>query len=189
MTLTDRQAFAALMIGLGETYGEPVSDVRLELYFSALQDLDLEELRQAVITCVRFHKFFPRPVELREAVEGSLEDRADVAWLAVMRLVRRFGYYQPAPEDAWPDAAARRAALEMYGGWRGLCAGLPGEGPELLGAAKLFKASYRAYAGNERRLLLEAGDPDRPTSQLEAQGALRSLKQQLEARGLPSGKL
>lgn len=179
MTELDRGDFATLMLGIGETYGEPVSDARMEIYFAALEDLDLCAIRAAANIHVRLQKFFPRPAELREAVTGSAEDRADLAWPTVARIVRAFGYYNPPPDDAWHDEATRRAALELFGGWQALCSSLPAEGPEMLGVAKLFKATYRAYANEAQR-------GGRELTAGEARAALSNVKVNLQKRGLPT---
>jgi hypothetical protein len=187
MTDQDREAFATLMLGLGETYGEPVSAARMEIYFTALADLELDAVRAAVTAHVQGVKFFPRPAEIREAVAGSTDDRAALAWNAVLRLVRRIGYPgtdgRGAP-PAFPDRACERAALELFGGWRALCERLPGEGPELLGIAKNFKAAYAAYVRRDQRTL----DALPPTAD-EARAVLADVKTQLQKRGLPTGAL
>lgn len=187
MTDQDRPAFATLMLGLGETYGEPVSDARMEIYFAALADLELEAIRQAANAHVRASKFFPRPAELRDAVCGSVEDRAELAWMAMLRLVRRYGYMTVPPAEAWLDEATRVTAMGMYGGWRALCDRLPGEGPELLGAAKLFKASYAAC----HRQAQVGGylPPGREAGKLEAQQQRSTLRAALRQRGLSTGAL
>jgi hypothetical protein len=174
------------MLGLAEVFNESLSPARLGIYFAALADLDLDALRVGATTHARTQKFFPRPSELRDAVYGAVEDRADLAWNAVLRLVRRHGYYNPPPAAAWPDAAARRAALDLYGGWRGLCGSLPADGPELLGTAKVFKASYRAYDQRGQRQGLPPGETGRELSASEAMAALGGLRIALEARGLPA---
>lgn len=150
MTNTDREQFALLMLGLGETYGEAISDARMEIYFRALDDLALDDIRKAVNVHVRTQKFFPRPAEIREAIDGTLDDRAEMAWAHLLSEVRRKGYTM---QPEWPDDATRRAAMELFGGWSRLCACLPAGGPELLGYAKQFKASFRAYAARESRQL------------------------------------
>ena len=186
MTELDRAPFAELMIGVGEVYGEPVSDARMELYYRALEDLSLDEIRAAANAHVRGSRFFPKPAELREAIDGSAEDRAELAWTSVVALVRRYGYpgvdgRGTAPE--FPDEATRRAAMELYGGWRSLCENLPSTGPEMLGTAKLFKASFAAYA---RR---DAVAPMLPPSKDEARALLGNVKRELDKRALTTGKL
>jgi hypothetical protein len=154
MTEHDRGRFAELLLAIGETYSEPVSDARMEIYFRALSDLSLDDIRQAAHVHVKTQKFFPRPAELIEAVEGSVDDRAELAWMAVLERVRRYGFYY-AGEIAWPDVATKRAAMELYGGWKPLCERLPAGGPELLGVAKQFKATYRSYAARDVRQLVD----------------------------------
>lgn len=180
MTDRDRGRFATLMLGIGETYGEPVSDARMEIYYRALADLTFDEINVAVSAHVRTQKFFPRPAELREAVDGSVDDRAELAWSAVRREVRRVGYLGT-PE--FKDEATRRAAMELFGGWRALCDYLPAEGVGLVTAAKQFKASYAAYARRDLRASLAL------PANSETSAQLAGLKTALQTRGLPTGAL
>ena len=188
MTKQDREGFATLMLGIGETYGESVSDVRIEVYFAALADLDLADVRQAATVLVRTQKFFPRPSELREAVNGSQDDRAELAWMKLLVLVRRIGYVGTDGKGAAPDfdgdLALKRAALELYGGWQRLCASLPADGPELLGFAKQFKASYRAYDNWAQRQLLAEHD-GRESSTKETREVLAGIMARTKATHAP----
>jgi hypothetical protein len=177
VTSQDRRAFAELMVGIGEAYGESVSDARMEIYFAALADLPIEAIRTAATIHVRASKFFPRAAELREAIDGSSDDRADLAWVGLLQLIRRVGYMGT---PTWADPVAQRAAMELYGGWRALCEHLPGDGPELLGVAKLFKSTYASYA---RRAVREL--PALPSRE-EARGRLLHLREELTQRGLPA---
>lgn len=180
-----------LMLGLGETFGEPVSDARMEIYFAALADLDLDVVRVAVSSVVRGSTFFPRPAEIRNAAAGNVEDRAEVAWSAVVNLVRRVGY--PGVDGRgtappFPDEATKRAALELFGGWVALCEQLPGVGsPAFIGTAKQFRALYGAYA--RRDAALPPGETGHELTAGAACAALVDLKAQLQQRGLPTGAL
>lgn len=191
MTDHDRAEFATLMLGLGETYGEPVSDARMEIYFAALADLELDAVRAAATAAVRGSVFFPRPAEIRDLVAGKVEDRAELAWMAVVGLVRRYGYpgingRGAAPE--FPDDQTRRAAMELFGGWSALCSQLAAVGtPEFLGTAKQFKALYGA--ASRRDAALPPGETGRELTADEARAALHSVKVELQKRGLPTGAL
>lgn len=179
----DRPTFARALYALGETFNEPVSEIRAEAYFDALSDLPVEAVLAAARQAIRTARFFPRPVELREAVDGQVEDRAEAAWTAVLRLVRRYGWPgvdgRGAP-PAFPDFATERAALDLYGGWARLCEALPGEGPEMLGVRKAFVASFTAYARRGYRAEL-------PPSRAEARAVLENLTAELKRRSLPTG--
>lgn len=186
MTEMDRQPFGEMLFALGEAYGESISAARMEIYFRALDDLSLEEIRRAANVHARASKFFPKPVELREAIEGKAEDQAEIAWQAVQKLVKRYGYWHdidalPIP---WPNYQTKRAALELYGGWRALCENLPASGPEMLGTAKLFKATFTAFSRQDARESA-ALQP----SKAEARAKLVDLKAELDKRGLPTGAL
>lgn len=156
MTDTDRPAFARGLYALGETFNEPVSEMRAEAYFDALADLPIDAVLAAMRQAIQTGRFFPRPVEIREGIQGSTEDRAEMAWGATLSLVRRYGSWHCPQMCDWPDEATRRAAYELFGGWQRLCECLPGEGPGLHAAAKQFKATYRAYAARDQREALPA---------------------------------
>lgn len=173
MTENDRVAFAEFMLALGETYGEPVTEARMEIYFGALADLPLVDIRRAATIHVRTQKFFPRPAELRQAMTGSVEERADLAWVQLLQLVRRVGYL--GTPDFGDDIALKRAALELFGGWTALCSNLPAQGPELLGYAKQFKATYQAYDNREMRQALPPGETGRELSHAESVAALAAV--------------
>lgn len=140
---SDRLAFAELFMGLAEIYSEPVSAARIELSFQLLRDLPLAAVQRAALAHAQRSKFFPRPAELREAIEGTVEDRAEIAWNAVRAEIRRVGWLGT---PRWPDEATKRTALDVFGSWRGCCEQMPESGPEMLGLAKCFRQTYAAYA-------------------------------------------
>lgn len=149
MTEMDRDAFAQAMFTLGETFNEPISDVKVEAYFDALGEFDVTQVLPAMKATLRKSKFFPRPADLIEAIEGDRDEAADAAWGAVLREIRRVGYVgTPNLEER-----ALRAVCELWGSWRRLCETLPGEGPELVGWLKQFKAVYGSVTKRDQRAL------------------------------------
>ena len=139
MTNSDRPRLARFLAVLGETFGEPVSDLRAEAYFVALSDVTIEALEQSGKAALNL-RFFPRPADLRQLVEGSKEDAAELAWAAMLGEVRRVGYV------GTPDlpAATMETIRGLWGSWAHLCSTLPGEGPELLGWMKQWMGYYGA---------------------------------------------
>jgi hypothetical protein len=149
MTEIDREPFAAALFALGDTFNEPMTRVRAEGYFDALSDYTLPQVNAAVRLSLRRCKFFPKPAELRELIEGDAEAASDAAWGAVLREIRRVGYI------GTPDLEERtlRAIRELWGSWQRLCERLPAEGPELLGWIKQFKQVYGSVERTEHRAL------------------------------------
>ena len=141
----DRAAFAKAMVVLGETFNEPVSDGRIEAYFDALSDLDIEAVLVAVRVSLRTETFFPKPINLRNLVLGSASDRAELGWAELMDGVRRVGY---TGYPTFNDPAVMDTVKALWGTWGRLCETLPAEGPELIGWRKSFLA---AYGATERR--------------------------------------
>lgn len=146
MTDQDRPHFAEAMHAMAETFNEPMSDIRAEAYFDALRDLPMGRVNAAVRLALRTCRFFPKPVELRELVEGSADQRADFAWGEVLEQIRRVGYMG---SPTFTDPAISDTVCQVWGGWRRLCETLPGEGPELVGWMKQFKAAYKTVSARD----------------------------------------
>jgi hypothetical protein len=85
----DIEAFAGLMAILAELFGKDLNAQLVEIYFLALAQWPIEHIAAAVDEAVRTLKFFPKPAELIELMEGSPDDQAEHAfgqfWLAVIR--------------------------------------------------------------------------------------------------------
>lgn len=158
MTPDDRPLFAEALFAMAETFNEPMSKLRAEGYFDALSDLPLELVNAAVRLSLRQCKFFPKPIELRELVEGSPDGNADNAWAELIREVRRVGYIGT---PAFKDERTLRAINETWGSWKRLCETLPGEGPELIGWIKQFKAAFQSMEKRDVSKLL-TGDTAHP---------------------------
>lgn len=139
MTATDRPRLAQFLAVLGEAFNEPVSEIRAEAYLFALEDVSIETLEGIGKRALNL-RFFPRPADLRQLIEGTTEHESELAWLNVLKEVRRVGYTGvPALSPA-----SLETIRSLWGGWARLCQTLPGEGAELLGWAKQFRGSYGA---------------------------------------------
>lgn len=118
MTKHDLKAFEKIMASLNEIYGDPskpVSDLKMELYFSSLKDLTIEYLNRAVnILCnTKVIKTFPLPAEIREAALGNSEDQAEEAFEILIGTIKSVGPYRSVE---FQDGIIGRVVSEM-GGW------------------------------------------------------------------------
>jgi hypothetical protein len=109
MTARDGPTFATELTMLAEVFGERMSEARMNAYFAALEEFCIEDIQGACRRAIQTSRFFPRPAELIEALEGGLDDRAVYQWAQVM--LRAKG--QPHEMDAIAELA-----VEMMGGWR-----------------------------------------------------------------------
>jgi hypothetical protein len=154
MTDDDRPAFAEAMHLLAETFNEHVSEVRAEGYFDALRDWSIVDVNRAVRLALRACKFFPKPIELIELLNGTADMNADAAWGELIRAVRQFGY---ARMPTFTDERTMRAIRETWGSWSQLCETLPNEGGELVGWMKQFKSAFQSLERRDVGRRLEPG--------------------------------
>jgi hypothetical protein len=148
MNAEHRVPFAEAMGVLAETFNEPISATKVEAYFSALSDLPFDDVARAARKVLQEARFFPKPVELREAVRGSAAERADDRWGLVMEAVRRVGYNG---HPTFDDPLILQVVERLWGTWEALCRSLPAGGPELVGWIKQFKAVYVTLATREHQ--------------------------------------
>src|SRR5215510_6469474 len=172
-TTNQNRDFIQVLLAMGEMYETPVSTARGEMFLRAIEDLPFDAVKAAANSHARHSKFFPRPADLRELVEGNLDDRAEQAWNALLPLIHRVGY---TGTPTWTDPAMERAALSLFGSWRRLCEQLPAGGPELLGHAKNFRQAYLAYARTAAAAKPELQEPSREDAKALLQQRLRDIK-------------
>jgi hypothetical protein len=72
VTHPDRQNVARMLAAFSEVFGEPMTETRIEGYLAALADVPTEHLRLGMQQAMRACAFFPKPAELRRAVDTAL---------------------------------------------------------------------------------------------------------------------
>ena len=112
MTERDFEEFAKLLGAVAEVYNEPLSPVRIRLYFDALREYSLEEVRRAFKELVRTSDFFPRPAAVVRTIEGEGES-GQLIWLALLRMLEGHGYWDSVK---LPKEIAQLIRMR-FGGW------------------------------------------------------------------------
>mgnify|MGYP001561107232 CR=1 FL=1 len=137
----DVEAFVVEIGKTAELFAEKISEGRALLYFEALADLPLETVLAGLRAARRICTFFPKPVEIREAIEGSADDAAALAWALFDEATVDIGQYATAE---FADGAIGRTLLRMFGGWPEAVDGARlSSGPEWIARRKEFMALYR----------------------------------------------
>lgn len=91
----DKKHFGELMAMLGEVFQKEISKPLLRIYFLSLQDFNIREIEKAVSKIIGTRKItgtIPLPAEIREAACGSLDDRAQIAWTALLWAIEHVGH-------------------------------------------------------------------------------------------------
>ena len=181
----DSAAFAVALVAVAEVYAEALSQARIEAYFAALAPWDLASVLEALQRSVRACKFFPKPADLVELIEGDPKGRAELAWTRVVKATEHVGTYESVD---FRDPAIH-ATVTALGGWTECWRWERLNPRELDMKAQEFKRLYAA-------LRASGGDgPPRLTglSEVEQVRAGHVLPGQREAvvigpRGLPEAK-
>jgi hypothetical protein len=145
----------AAVNALAEFYGESLSDIRLELYVGALEDLTADQVEQAAKLAIKTSRFFPKPVELIELVKGSNSDIAEQAWQIAWNAYLRAGYWHSV---LFQDGAIARALMIVFGGWVQFSEASRQLSPEMMQAKrKEFLTTYRRESRKAKEPMRLAG--------------------------------
>jgi hypothetical protein len=118
VTPDDFPGFVLQMQRLNAAF-KPLSESAQKIYFQALGDLTIEEVRVAVGRAVSELRSRPVPAVLRDLVFGTPQQREALAWAAVKRLLE----WPPMLRDIHLrlcDAPLIVAAVMTMGGWEDL---------------------------------------------------------------------
>ncbi len=152
MAPTDRPAFAQAITALAASFRSESDEAMLEGYWWALDDLQIEDVRNAVRMAMRQCKFMPAAVELRDLAGGMTPaTRAMFAWSALEKTVSRHGAY----ETVNFDDVVINATIRNLGGWL-RCCDLPAEEFDKW-FRKDFERVYQAFL--QSGVSPEAGSP------------------------------
>jgi hypothetical protein len=116
--MQDKQRFLRNLCQLADVMREPeLSEARQMAYVQVFSKYDDEQLEQAMFKAMTTLKWFPKPAELIELLEGKREDAALVAWEKLQEAVRRAGRFQSVMFD---DPKIARV-VDAIGGWSHVC--------------------------------------------------------------------
>jgi hypothetical protein len=143
-------AFAGEMAALAETFGNQApSENKIEIYFRALSDLAIEQIREAVSNLLNRRTItstFPVPAEIREAIGIRVEDAALIALDKLEKAIERYGLYRTVKFD---DKIIHMVIRAM-GGWVKVCRNDSEEGEDWTWRRKEFLKLYQVFARNPR---------------------------------------
>jgi hypothetical protein len=142
MSPNERKQFSELLTDALAFWRRDVSPFTLSVWWQACEPFSLEQVSKALTAHAMDPdqgRFAPMPADIVRQLQGSVSDRALVAWGRVLDATQRVGAYQ----SVVFDDPAIHAAIEDIGGWVNVCR-LPYA--ELSHTERRFCESYRAYA-------------------------------------------
>ncbi len=88
MTSEDAFKFLAQLAVVAELFDAKMSEAKQQIYYESLLDIELDRLMEGMRECARYCKFMPKPIEIREAAEGSHQDNAEDQWNQFREAIR-----------------------------------------------------------------------------------------------------
>lgn len=120
MNNNDEQAFINQLMLLSEVFGKEVSKPLARIYFETLAEYSIDQVTHAANKHIKTGKFFPKPVELTDIINGgkpNTQDKALLAWVSIIDAVKRLGPYRTL---TLKDRLAMQI-VNHVGGYVGLC--------------------------------------------------------------------
>lgn len=141
MQKRDGKVFGDLLNACGEVYGQPVTDAQIKIWWAALHQYSIEQFTAALEHIVKTSKFMPKPAEIIEAIDGTIEEKSTNAWVKVVEALKKYGVYHSV---AFDDPLIP-AVIGAMGGWQQLCMGRSNDLPF---RAKEFGQIYQVFKKN-----------------------------------------
>lgn len=119
MKKSERAEFGVVIGSTAELYGKTLTDAALELWWSALSDMPLEDVKQGISRHLRDAdrgKWMPMPADVRYAC-GLRHPTGLVAWGEVLDAMERHGAYRSV---LFEDGVVNAVIRDM-GGWPEVC--------------------------------------------------------------------
>lgn len=138
MKQNDLPEFAKFLVVIGELYSKSILDYLIGIYWEALQNFDLIEIKHAFEIHIRdpnSGQFFPKPADLIK-IMSKCKNTANKAWNKVEYAILNFGIYRSVKFD---DPLIHTTIVAM-GGWMKICSTLLKDKPWL---ARKFKQQYK----------------------------------------------
>lgn len=119
MTEQDKSAFYQLWGDYHSAYGQAgkLTKRTMELVFNALREYPVQVIERALEAHHRESQYAPRPSDIVSRIEGTMQERAMMAWQMVTHCMAKYGYTQ----SLVFDDPAIIYALERVGGWEEIC--------------------------------------------------------------------
>jgi hypothetical protein len=115
--LKDEVKFKEYIATLCELHDRKVSRLLTDLYWKVLQPFTDEQCEAAFKELIYSSKFFPKPADFMEILNGKKENRATEAWLETLNAIARIGNYQSVK---FSDPVIH-SVVQALGGWPQLC--------------------------------------------------------------------
>ena len=110
----DWDIFLQRYVGLCQFFNLEADDLKTEIYFKALSNYPVQDVVQGIDKAISRCRFFPKPVELLEFIEGKIEHRAETEALKVLDALNSLSRSNAVVFD---DPVTAAVVARGFGGW------------------------------------------------------------------------
>jgi hypothetical protein len=96
MIKSDEVQFGKAMLDCYSLYREDFNQKTIDLYFRLLSGYELQTVLNALESVLRSSKFFPKPAEIIEQIEGNEKVLIDSAYETARAYAEKYGFYKSA---------------------------------------------------------------------------------------------
>lgn len=121
MNESDKKKFGQLLVTTAELFEKDLSSPVISIYFKALSNFEINQVEDAMGKVVTSCKFFPKPVEIIDFIQGGssrIEDVALVQADIVVNAIKKIGSYQSVK---FKDRVTNAVISRCFGGWMKTC--------------------------------------------------------------------
>ena len=90
------EMFNQQLTGMGEVFNKAITPALAQIYWTSLKEFTDEQVKTAFEQALGSLKFFPKPSELREIIQGTGDEHGHEAWSEIMFCLERG---KPPPEE------------------------------------------------------------------------------------------
>ena len=141
----EHQRVTERLLALCELHGKVLSTALARMYMAVLTRLQVDAAVTALENAFLTLKFFPKPSELIELSQGSLEEKSYHAWNLFLDVHRRVG----AHSSVFFEDGRISALIDMFGGWieckKWLLSDLPFRRTEFIRAYQAMKVTPKPH--------------------------------------------
>src|SRR3990167_6994429 len=92
--MTNKSKFQNYLAGLGVIYKQQITEPMLDIYWRAFENHEDEAVFRAFDKLITISKFFPKPSEVIEQIDGTEDMQIEDEWITVVERIRDTGAYK-----------------------------------------------------------------------------------------------
>jgi len=113
----NRKDFTKKIFKLALIFDYEMTAEKEDIYWNIFKNYSEDQINKAFNLAITTYKFFPKPAELIEFIEGNTESKSIKAWQQVREAISKYGAYSSV---VFADKVIHKI-IDLIGGWQKIC--------------------------------------------------------------------